>query len=122
MLQNRSSSAESAHANTEASVSGHRLVSGGKSMRWVSKTEGILLSQEESGTWNIFARLQSFAAKTEFGMVLEYFCRIEIGLRIFLSKEAKGRKGVELEINCPSKRVKESKVKQVRRGVRSPVR
>ena len=32
MLQNRSSSAESAHANTEASVIGHRLDSGGKKM------------------------------------------------------------------------------------------
>ena len=29
MLQNQSSSAESAHANTEASVSGHHLDSGG---------------------------------------------------------------------------------------------
>ena len=32
MLQNRSSSAEFAHAIAEASVSGHRLDSGGKSL------------------------------------------------------------------------------------------
>ena len=34
----------------------------------------------------------------------------------------KKQMGVGLKINCPSKRKKESKVKQVRRGVRSPVR
>ena len=42
---------ESAHANTEASVSGHRLdPGGGKSIKWVSKKEGICLSLEENGT------------------------------------------------------------------------
>ena len=62
-----------------------------------------------------------FAAKTEFEIVLEYFCRIDVGVRIFLSEEEreeeldleifcpkskreKGRKGVGLEINCPSKK------------------
>ena len=60
-----------------------------------------------------------FAAKTEFGIVLEYFCKIEVGLRIFLSEEkrgeefglreflskkAKGRKGVGLRIICPSQK------------------
>ena len=35
MLQNRSSSTESAHANTEASVCGHRLSSDGKSIEFV---------------------------------------------------------------------------------------
>ena len=60
-----------------------------------------------------------FAAKTEFGIGLEYFCRIEVGLRVclseekrekkfglrkFLSKKAKERKGVGLEIICPSKK------------------
>ena len=28
-----------------------------------------------------------FPAKTEFGIVLEYFWEIEVGLRIFLSEE-----------------------------------
>ena len=32
-------------------------------------------------SWN------DFATKTEFGLVLEYFCRIEIGLRIFFVQE-----------------------------------
>ena len=41
---------ESAHANTEASVSGHRVDSGGKSMQKVSKEDGIFLSQKEKGT------------------------------------------------------------------------
>ena len=58
-------------------------------------------------------------AKTEFGIVFEYFCGIEVGLRIFLSEErrekeldlrkflsskAEGRKGVGLEMICPSKK------------------
>ena len=83
---------------------------------------------------NFLRHWNDFAVKTEFGIVSEYFCRIEVGhrmflpererlgLRRFLSKKAKGRKGVGLEMICPSKREKESKVKQVRRGVRSPVR
>ena len=60
-----------------------------------------------------------FAAKTEFGIVLAYFCKIGVGLRKtfirrekrrkigllkFLSKKAKTRKVVVLEIFCPSKR------------------
>ena len=74
--------------------------------------------------WDLKYFLQDwsdFAARTEFGIVSEYFCRIEVGLRIllseekreekldlekFLSKKAKGRKGVGLEIICPSKREK----------------
>ena len=78
-----------------------------------------------------------FAAKTEFGSVLEYFCRIEIGLRIFLSEEKreeeldsenfcpknqKGERELDLKKFVQVKSEKESKVKQVRRGVRSPVR
>ena len=41
---------ESAHANTEAIVSGHRLDSGGKSIELFSKNEEIVLSQEENST------------------------------------------------------------------------
>ena len=33
-----------------------------------------------------------FATKTEFGIVLEYFCRIDVGLRIVLSKEKKEKR------------------------------
>ena len=40
---------EPAHANTEASVSGHCLDSSGKSMECLSKKEGIFLSQKENG-------------------------------------------------------------------------
>ena len=75
-----------------------------------------------------------FTAKADFGIVLEYFCGNGVGLCIFLSQEkreekldlenfcpknAKGKKGIELKIICPSKREKESKVKQVRIGVES---
>ena len=75
-------------------------------------------------------------AKTLLENVLEYFRGIENGLRIFLSKKrreeefglrkflskkAKGRRKVGLRIICPSKGEKASKVRQVRRRVRSPV-
>ena len=40
-----------------------------------------------------------FAAETKFGIVLEYFCEIEVGLRIFLSKE-KREEDLDLEIFC----------------------
>ena len=46
----------------------------------------------------------------------------KFGLRKILSKKAKREKGVGLRIIRPSKRETESIVKQVRRGVRSPVR
>ena len=65
MFQNRSSSAESAHANAEASVSRHRLDSGGKSMKWVSKEEGIFLSQEKMGLRTFLRDWNDFAANTE---------------------------------------------------------
>ena len=41
---------ESAPTYTEASVSGHQLESGGKSMKWVSKKEEVFLSEEENET------------------------------------------------------------------------
>ena len=43
-----------------------------------------------------------FAAKTEFGIVLEYFCGIEVGLRIFFSEE-KREENLDLESFCPKK-------------------
>ena len=60
-----------------------------------------------------------FSAKTEFVIVSDYFCTIEVGLIKFLSEEKreeeldlekfcskkqKGEKGVGLEIICPSKK------------------
>ena len=62
MLQNRSSSAESAHVNTEAGVSGHCLESSGKSMKSVSKRGNISKSERK---WD-----------------LEEFCEIEMSLRL----------------------------------------
>ena len=38
-----------------------------------------------------------FAAKTKFGIVLEYFCEIEVGLRIFMS-EKKREEELDLKI------------------------
>ena len=49
---------ESAHANTEASVSGHCLDSNGKSMDWVSKERECFLPQKEILTYNIFGNLK----------------------------------------------------------------
>ena len=57
MLQNRASSAESAHANAEGIVSGHRLYSDGKSVEFVD-------------------------GKLEF-----FWVRMKMGLGIFLSEE-----------------------------------
>ena len=76
------------------------------------------LRQNFELSWNIFVELK---------LDLENFCprreerRERFGLRKFLSKKAKGRRGVGLRIICPSKREKESEVRQVRRGVKSPV-
>ena len=41
-----------------------------------------------------------FAAKTELGFVLNYFCKIEVGLRIFLSEE-KREDELDLKTFCP---------------------
>ena len=49
----------------------------------------------------IFLRDENeFATKTEFGNVLEKFCKVEVGLRIFLSE---GKRGEELDLEnfCP---------------------
>ena len=40
-----------------------------------------------------------FAAKKEFALVLEYFCKIEVGLRKFLSDE-KREEELDLEKFC----------------------
>ena len=73
MLQNRSSSAEFAHANAEAGLSGHWLDSNGNSMEWLSKKKEVLISQKEGGTWNNFVKIlinwEEFAAKTETNVV-----------------------------------------------------
>ena len=63
MLQNLRSSTEPAHANAEASVSGHRLDSNGKSIQKVNKEEGIFFKSREK--WD-----------------LEYFCSVEVELRL----------------------------------------
>ena len=44
-----------------------------------------------------------FAAKLESGIVLDYFCGIEFGLRNFLSKEKREEK-LDLEIFSPERR------------------
>ena len=96
----------------------------------------MILRLRQKGLRNLLRDWNDFAAKTEFGFVLEFFCRIEVGLRLFLSEEkrrgiglrkflskkAKIRKVVGLEIICPKKKGEGEKVMQVRRGVRSPVR
>ena len=56
-------------------------------MKRISKNEGIFLSQEENGTLKFLQEWTDFEAKTGFGIVLEYFCRIEVELKITLSEE-----------------------------------
>ena len=82
MLQNLRSSTEPAHANAEASVSGHRLDSDGKSIQKVNKEEGIFLSQKKMGLRIFLRDWNEFAAKTEFGIVLEYFFEVGMKLRL----------------------------------------
>ena len=45
-----------------------------------------------------------FAAKSEFGIVLEYFCIIEVELSIFLSEE-KREEELDLENFCPKNKL-----------------
>ena len=109
---------ESAHANAEASVSGHRLDSGGKSKKWVSKNGNfsksgrkwdlehfseigmiLRLRQNLNLLWNIYAELK---------LDLEYFLsedkrEEDLDLESFVEK-AEGSKGVGLEIFCLSKK------------------
>ena len=87
MLQRRSSSAESAHASTEARVSGHSLEFSGRIMKWVSKKMEVFVVKKRMGLRIFLRNWNDFAAKTKFGIVLENFCRIEVGLRVFLSEE-----------------------------------
>ena len=55
----------------------------------------------------IFLRdLNDFAAKTEFGIVLQHFCRIEVGLRKILY-EGKKEEELDLENFCPKKQKEE---------------
>ena len=49
MLQSRSSSAESAHAITEASVSGHRLYSDGKSIEFLDRKKNFFKIRMKKG-------------------------------------------------------------------------
>ena len=118
MFQNRSASAESAHANAEASVSGHQFDSGGTSIEFVGRKRKFFKSERKWG-------LESFC---EIGMILrlrhnlelseKFNVELKLDLEIFCPKrrekrnrtykifvqKAKGRKGVGLETLCPSKK------------------
>ena len=52
------------------------------------------------GLENFLRSCIHFVAQTEFGIVLECFWRIEVGLRIFLS-EGNREEEMDLEIFCP---------------------
>ena len=75
MLQNQSSSTESAHANTEASVSGHCLDSSGKSIELGKQKEG-------------------FFSKSERKFDSEFLCQFRVGLRNSFVQEEQGKEGV----------------------------
>ena len=57
-----------------------------------------------------FRDWNNFAAKTEFGSVLEYFCRMVDGLGTFLSEE-KREAELDLENFCPKKQKGERDLK-----------
>ena len=106
MLQNRSSSARSAHANIEASVTGHCSDSCSKSIECVSKKREFFVGQKEILTWNIVGNLELGSEilvqedQREKGILTWHISvRKEegkgIGLRIILSKRVNGRKGVK---------------------------
>ena len=97
MLQNRSSSAESGHANTEASVSGHRLYSDGTSC---ANWDPLLFQNRSSSTESAHAiteasvsghRLYSDGKSIEFvdGKRNFFSVRMKMTLGIFLSEEKK---------------------------------
>ena len=57
--------------------------------------------------FGIFLRgWNDFAGRKEFGIVLECFCRIEVGIRLFLSGN-KREEELDLEIFCPKKQTGE---------------
>ena len=57
-------------------------------MQKVSKKRDFFQVRKKMGLRMFLRDWDEFAAKTEFGVVLEYFCKIGVGLRII----------------CPSKR------------------
>ena len=106
-------------------------------MESVNKKGGNFSKSERKWDLEYFCEIGMILQLTEFEIVLEYFYEIEVRIKLFLSEEereekldlenflsekAKGKKGVGLKRICPGKREEESKVKQVRRAVRSPVR
>ena len=102
MFQSRSSSTKSAHANAEPSVSGHRLDTGSKSIEFVGRKKEFFSVRKKMGLRLFLRDWNNFAAKTEIGIALEYFCRMEVGLTIFLSEE-KREEELDLENFCPKK-------------------
>ena len=95
MLQNWSLSTESAHANTEASVSGHCLDSSGKSMKSVNNKEGI-----HRGHFSESERKWDF----------EFFCEVEMLLRLKQNLDLPYNNFTELKLDlkyfCPKRREK----------------
>ena len=80
MFQNRSSSTESAHANTEARVSGHRLYCDGKSWEKIGKKREIDTDIMWNSIRGFSMRCDWNLAKTPFAIVLEYFRLDAIGI------------------------------------------
>ena len=60
------------------------------------------------GLRKFLRKWNDFAAKTEFGSVLEYFCRIEAGIRIFCPKKTEKRNWTQKNFVQKSKKDKGS--------------
>ena len=72
----------------------------------VEAEKGSFSESERERAWNIFRIFlrdwNDFAAKTELWIVLEDFCAIDVGMRLFLFEDKRGEK-LNLENLCPKK-------------------
>ena len=87
LLRKRSSSAESAHANTEARVNAHCLDSSSKSMEDKAKRRNF--------------------SQSEWKWDLDYFCRFGVGSKIFCPGNAKKRENFDWEFFCSKRKEEE---------------
>ena len=134
MPQNRSLSAESTHANTEASVSGHCLDSSWKGIEEVMSCRNwtlLLFQNRNSSTESAHAKTEASVSghcldssgksmkrvskksdffKSEKEWDLEYFCEIGMILRLKQKLELSHNNFVELKLDleyfCPKRRGK----------------
>ena len=93
MLQNRGSSAESAHTDTEASVSGRCLDSSGKRLEWVKSCAiqvSLLFRNRSSATESAHVNTEASVSGHCLDSSGERMKRVSKNQGIFLSQEENG--------------------------------